>query len=135
VGVNGEEEMSEEDDDNEEVESISLRSTQPKQSTSIFSSSKGKKHKDTHSMKKSSNKKAKKTGEKKVSSMLKKLIEELLTDTPVPAIGENLEEANESVTSIFLQLSNKIDNAKTKNEVASQGLAYSYFDFEKAVFK
>ncbi|RIA87469.1 hypothetical protein C1645_827747 [Glomus cerebriforme] len=29
---------------------------------------------------------------------------------------ENLEEANESATSVFLQLSNKIDNAETKNE-------------------
>ncbi|CAB4375787.1 unnamed protein product [Rhizophagus irregularis] len=28
-----------------------------------------------------------------------------------------------------------IDNAKTKNEDASQGLIYSYFDFSKAIFK
>ncbi|PKK64533.1 hypothetical protein RhiirC2_787365 [Rhizophagus irregularis] len=49
---------------------------------------------------------------------VKKLIEELLADTPVSAIGENLEEVNESTTSIFLQLSDKIDNAETKNEVA-----------------
>ena len=33
----------------------------------------------------SSSKKAKKTGGKKVSSMLKKLIEELLANTPVPS--------------------------------------------------
>ena len=66
--------------------------------------------------------------------MLKKLIEELLADTPVPAIGENLEEANESATSIFLQLSDKIDSAESKNEDASRGLISSYFDFEKALF-
>jgi hypothetical protein len=83
----------------------------------------------------SSSKKAKKTGGKKVSSMLKKLIEELLTDVPVPTAGENLEEANESATSIFLQLSDKIDNAETKNESASRGLIFSYFDFGEAVFK
>src|SRR5436305_1769115 len=87
------------------------------------------------STEKSSNKKAKKTGGKKVSSMLKKLIEELLADTPVPAIGENLEEANESATSIFLQLSDKIDNAETKNESASRGLICSYFVSREAVFK
>ncbi|PKK61377.1 hypothetical protein RhiirC2_718465 [Rhizophagus irregularis] len=84
---------------------------------------------------KSSNKKVKKTGGKKVLFMLKKLIKELLADTPVAAIGKNLEEANESATSIFLQLSNKIDNAETKNEGAFQGLIFSYFDFGEAVFK
>jgi len=84
---------------------------------------------------KSSSKKKKKTGGKKVSSMLKKLIEELLTDVPVPTAGKNLEEANESATSIFLQLSDKIDNAETKNESASRGLIFSYFDFGEAVFK
>ena len=83
----------------------------------------------------SSSKKVKKTGRKKVSSMLKKLIEELLTDVPVSTAGENLEEANESATSIFLQLSDKIDNAETKNESASRGLIFSYFDFGEAVFK
>ncbi|RGB41075.1 hypothetical protein C1646_663372 [Rhizophagus diaphanus] len=46
----------------------------------------------------------------------KKLIKELLADTPILTIGENLEKANESATSIFLQLSDKIDNAKTKNK-------------------
>ncbi|CAB4494871.1 unnamed protein product [Rhizophagus irregularis] len=87
------------------------------------------------STEKSSSKKAKKTGGKKVLSMLKKFIEELLADTPVPAIGENLEEANESATSIFLQLSDKIDNAETKNEGASRSLIFSNFDFGEAVFK
>ncbi|KAF0459844.1 hypothetical protein F8M41_000699 [Gigaspora margarita] len=80
-------------------------------------------------------KKVKTTGGKKVSSMLKKLIEELLADTPVIAIRENLKKANESATSIFLQLSDKIDNAETKNEGASQDLIFSYLDFEEAVFK
>ncbi|CAG8844882.1 41792_t:CDS:2, partial [Gigaspora margarita] len=47
----------------------------------------------------------------------------------------NLKKANKSTTSIFLQLSNKINNAKTKNEDASQDLNFSYFDFGEAVFK
>jgi hypothetical protein len=34
-----------------------------------------------------------------------------------------------------LQLSDKIDKAESKNEDASQGLIYSYFDFGEAVFK
>ena len=34
-----------------------------------------------------------------------------------------------------MQLSDKIDNAETKNEDASRGLIYSYFDFGEAVFK
>ncbi|KAF0495214.1 hypothetical protein F8M41_021149 [Gigaspora margarita] len=37
-----------------------------------------------------------KTGGKKISSMLKKLIEELLTDIPVPIAGENLDKASEN---------------------------------------
>jgi len=85
---------------------------------------------------KSSNKKVKKTGGKKVSSMLKKLIEELLTDVVPDVAGENLEEeASENETSNFLQLYDMIDSAESKNEDASQGLIYSYFDFGEAVFK
>ncbi|GES96035.1 hypothetical protein GLOIN_2v1598305 [Rhizophagus clarus] len=87
------------------------------------------------STKKSSSKKAKKTGGKKVSSMLKKLIETLLTDVISDVAGENLEEASENETSNFLQLYDKIDSAESKNEDASQGLIYSYFDFGEAVFK
>ncbi|CAB4480860.1 unnamed protein product [Rhizophagus irregularis] len=87
------------------------------------------------STEKSSSKKAKKTGGKKVSSMLKKLIEELLTDVISDVAGENLEEASENETSNFLQLYDKIDSAESKNEDASQGLIYSYFDFGEAVFK
>ncbi|RIA80304.1 hypothetical protein C1645_867076, partial [Glomus cerebriforme] len=87
------------------------------------------------STEKSSNKKAKKTGGKKVLSMLKKLIEELLTDVIDPG-PENLEEeASENETSNFLQLYDKIDSAESKNEDASQGLIYRYFDLGEAVFK
>ncbi len=43
------------------------------------------------STKKSSSKKAKKTDRKKLLTMLKKLIDELLTDVPVPTAGESLE--------------------------------------------
>ena len=45
-----------------------------------------------------------------------------------------MEEANDNVISIFLQLSNRIDNAETKNEDASRGLIHSYFDFGEALF-
>ena len=83
------------------------------------------------STEKSSSKKAKKTGgKKKVSSTLKQLIEELLADNP----GRSLEEINESASS-FLQLSERIDHAETKNEDASRGLIFSYFNFGEAVFK
>src|SRR5205823_7886301 len=97
--------------------------TQPEQSTSVSSSNKGKKRsrESGASTEKSSSKKAKKTSGKKVSSMLKKLIEELLTDVPVPTAEENLEEASENSTSIFLQLSERIDHAETKNEEARAG--------------
>ncbi|GES78018.1 hypothetical protein GLOIN_2v1478598 [Rhizophagus clarus] len=85
------------------------------------------------STEKASNKKAKKTGgKKKVSSTLKQLIEELLTDNPDG--GRSLEEINESASS-FLQLSERIDHAETKNEEASRGLIFSYFNFGEAVFK
>ncbi len=118
-----------------EVEMIPLRSTQPEQSTSVSSSSKGKKRtrESSASTEKSSSKKAKKTGgKKKVSSMLKQLIEELLTD--IPDGGRSLEEIGESASN-FLQLSERIDHAETKNEEASRGLIFSYFNFGEAVFK
>ncbi|PKY49658.1 hypothetical protein RhiirA4_405701 [Rhizophagus irregularis] len=35
----------------------------------------------------------------------------------------------------FLQLSNKIDSLESKNEDASRGLIYNYFDFWEAIFK
>ena len=58
----------------------------------------------------------KKTGGKKVSSTLKKLIEELLTNDIVPVPGESLEETNvtNEAGGIFLQLFNRINNAETK---------------------
>jgi len=46
-----------------------------------------------------------------------------------------LEEANGNETSNFLQLYDKIDSAESKNEDASRGLIFSYFDFGEAVFK
>ncbi|GBB86370.1 hypothetical protein RclHR1_12800002 [Rhizophagus clarus] len=104
------------------------------QRVAYISSTDQKKRTRESSTEKSSNKKAKKTGGKKVSSMLKQLIEELLTDVPAPTAGENLEEANDNVVGIFLQLSNRIDNAETKNEDASRGLIHSYFDFGEALF-
>ncbi|CAB4487169.1 uncharacterized protein OCT59_001254 [Rhizophagus irregularis] len=79
------------------------------------------------STKKSSNKKVKKADGKKVLSILKKLIN-------IPDSGSSLEETSESASN-FLQLSERIDNAETKNEDASQGLIYSYFDFRKSVYK
>ena len=78
----------------------------------------------------------KKTGRKKVSSTLKKLIEELLTDI-VPVSGKSLEETNvtNEAGGIFLQLFNRINNAETKNENASRDLIFSYFNFGEAVYK
>ena len=86
------------------------------------------------STEKSSSKKAKKSGGKKVSSTLKQLIEELLTDIPV--VGGISEESScaTDARGIFLQLSDKIDNAETKNEDASRDLISSYFDFGEALF-
>src|SRR6266498_3666206 len=129
VDVNGEEEM------DGEVETIPVSKANPEQSTSVSSSSKGKKRtrESSASTEKSSSKKAKKTGgKKKVSSTLKQLIEELLTDNPDG--GRSLEEINESASN-FLQLSERIDHAETKNEEASRGLIFSYFNFGKVVFK
>src|ERR1051325_2353629 len=103
------------------------------QRVAYISSTDQKKRTRESSTEKSSNKKAKKTGGKKESSMLKQLIEELLNDVPTPTTGENLEEANDNVVGIFLQLSNRIDNAETKNEDASRGLIHSYFDFGEAL--
>src|ERR1043166_7598924 len=57
--------------------------------------------------------KRKKTGGKKVSSTLKKLIEELLTD--IPDGGRSLEETSESASNFF-QLSERIDHAETKTK-------------------
>ncbi|CAG8817859.1 21659_t:CDS:2, partial [Gigaspora margarita] len=92
--------------------------------------------KSGESTKKLSSKKAKKTGGKKVSSMLKKFIKELLSDVePIP--GRSLEETNNialNTRSIFLQLSNKIDSTESKNKDVSRALISSYFDFGEALF-
>ncbi|CAG8813762.1 8411_t:CDS:2 [Gigaspora margarita] len=58
-------------------------------------------------------KKVKKTSRKKVSSIIKQLIKELLID--IPDGGRSLQETSKSVSN-FLQLFEKIDHAKTKNE-------------------
>ena len=64
--------------------------------------------------------------------MLKKLIEELLTDVVPDVAGENLEEeASENETSNFLQLYDKIDTAESKNEDASQVLFTAILILEK----
>jgi len=53
-------------------------------------------------------------------------IEELLTDIPVRS--GSMEEISES-TGNFLQLSDRIDRAESKNEDAVRGFISSYFDF------
>ena len=45
-----------------------------------------------------------------------------------------MEEICESASN-FLQLSERIDHAETKNEEASRGLIFSYFNFGEAIFK
>jgi hypothetical protein len=56
----------------------------------------------------------------------------LLTD--VPDGGRSLEETSESASN-FLQLSERIDHAKSKNEEASRYLIFSYFNFGESVYK
>ncbi|CAG8853493.1 41247_t:CDS:1, partial [Gigaspora margarita] len=92
------------------------------------------KKRTSDSTEKSPNKKAKKVGGKKVSSTLKQLIEELLTNIPI--VGRSLEETSYTTDtrSIFLQLSDKIDSAESKNKDASRALISSYFDFGEALF-
>ncbi|CAG8684168.1 17224_t:CDS:1 [Gigaspora margarita] len=86
------------------------------------------------STKKSFNKKANKVGEKKVSSTLKQLIEKLLTNIPI--VGRSSKETSyiTDTGDIFLQLSDKIDSAESKNKDASRALISSYFDFGEALF-
>jgi len=40
----------------------------------------------------------------------------VVPEVPVPTAGESVEVTSESATSTFLQLSNKIDSAESKNE-------------------
>ncbi|KAF0522138.1 hypothetical protein F8M41_015593 [Gigaspora margarita] len=92
--------------------------------------------KSGESTEKLSSKKAKKTSEKKISSMLKNFIKELISDVePIPS--GSLEETNDmalNTRGIFLQLSDKIDSAESKNKEASRALISSYFDFGEALF-
>ncbi|CAG8853284.1 26840_t:CDS:1, partial [Gigaspora margarita] len=78
-----------------------------------------------------SSKKLRKEGEKKESSMLEKIIKELSTDTS--GISEVSEEIDVG-SSNFLQLSNKIDHAESKNEDATRELIKSYFNFGEAIY-
>ncbi|RIB21551.1 hypothetical protein C2G38_2176286 [Gigaspora rosea] len=86
------------------------------------------------STEKSSSKKVKKTGGKKVSSTIKQLIEELLTD--IPDGGRSLEETSYPTDTggVFWKLSNRIDSAESKNEDASRDLITSYFYFGEALY-
>ncbi|CAG8628786.1 15397_t:CDS:2, partial [Gigaspora margarita] len=77
-------------------------------------------------------KKPRKEGEKKESSIIKKIIKELSTNTF--GISKVSEEVNVS-SSDFLQLSNKIDHAESKNEDTTRELIESYFNFGKAIYK
>src|SRR5688572_8828668 len=98
------------------------------------SSSTQKKRTRKSTTEKSSSKKKKITNKDDVSTMLKKLIEELLTN--IPDSGE--EEANapdvSSNTGKFLYLSDMIDQAETKNEDATRNVINRYFDFGEALY-
>ncbi|CAG8526860.1 16450_t:CDS:10 [Gigaspora margarita] len=75
-----------------------------------------------------------KTGGKKVSSMIKQLIKELLTN--ISDGGKSLEETSylTDTGGVFWKLSNRIDSAKSKNEDAFRDLITSYFDFGEALY-
>ncbi|CAG8703183.1 34095_t:CDS:2 [Gigaspora margarita] len=115
---------------------ISLEFTKP----TIFFTLQTLMHKKKHtresstSTEKSSCKKAKKVSEKKVSSTLKQLIEELLINNPI--VGRSSEEIGHTADTrgIFLKLSDRIDSAESKNEDASHDLITSYFDFGEALY-
>ncbi|KAF0551174.1 hypothetical protein F8M41_023589 [Gigaspora margarita] len=85
-----------------------------------------------YSTEKSSIKKAKKVDGKKVSSTLKQLIEELLTDIPI--VGRSLEKTSYTTDTrgVFLKLTNRIDSAESKNKDVSCDLITSYFYFGEA---
>ncbi|POG60806.1 hypothetical protein GLOIN_2v1709640, partial [Rhizophagus irregularis DAOM 181602=DAOM 197198] len=80
---------------------------------------------------KSSSKKQKTSNKEGVPSMLKKLIEELLTDN---SNNEDLEESNASLNSgNFFHLSSMIDQAEEKNKDATRNVINRYFDFGEAL--
>ncbi|CAG8665825.1 10637_t:CDS:2, partial [Cetraspora pellucida] len=74
------------------------------------------------------------TTQKKRTRKLSASTEKLFSKKAKKLIGRSLEETSESVSN-FLQLSERIDHAETKNEEASQNLIFSYFNFKEAVFK
>jgi hypothetical protein len=86
----------------------------------------------------SSSKKKKTTNKDDVSTMVKTLIEELLTNNPNS--DEVLEETNASSNTDehsrmkFLYLSDMIDQAETKNRDATQNVINRYFDFGEALY-
>ncbi|RIA81717.1 hypothetical protein C1645_789796 [Glomus cerebriforme] len=85
---------------------------------------------------KSSSKKQKTSNKEGVPSMLKKLIEELLTDN---SNNEDLEESTEGVPDAslnsgnFFHLSSMIDQAEEKNKDTTQNVINRYFDFGEAL--
>ncbi|EXX79201.1 hypothetical protein RirG_007950 [Rhizophagus irregularis DAOM 197198w] len=86
------------------------------------------------STEKSSSKKRKTSNKDDVSTVLKKLIEELLT----PDSGEVLGESNVSDallnTRKFLYFSDMIDQAEIKNKDATQNVINRYFDFGEVLY-
>jgi len=85
---------------------------------------------------KSSSKKQKTSNKEGVPSMLKKLIEELLTDN---SNNEDLEESTEGAPDAslnsgnFFHLSSMIDQAEEKNKDATQNVINRYFNFGEAL--
>jgi len=85
---------------------------------------------------KSSSKKQKTSNKEGVPSMLKKLIEELLTDN---SNNEDLEVSTEGAPDAslnsgnFFHLSSMIDQAEEKNKDATQNVINRYFDFGEAL--
>src|SRR5437763_7560692 len=104
-----------------------------------LTSSTAQKKRTRESIAEKSSSKKKKTSD--VSTMLKKLIEELLTN--IPDTGEVLEETNASDASSntgepsrmkFLYLSDMIDQAEKKNEDATRNVINRYFAFGEALY-
>ncbi|PKK63298.1 hypothetical protein RhiirC2_717073 [Rhizophagus irregularis] len=82
---------------------------------------------------KSSSKKRKTSNKDDVSTVLKKLIKELLTPDSGKVLGEsNVSDALPN-TGKFLYLSDMIDQAEIKNEDATLNVINQYFDFGKAL--
>jgi hypothetical protein len=85
---------------------------------------------------KSSSKKQKTSNKEGIPSMLKKLIEELLTDNSNNEdLGESTEGALDASLNSgnFFHLSSMIDQAKEKNKDATRNVINRYFDFGEAL--